>query len=64
MTVSFPKKGRVGATSFRWLAPLGNHWGDATDFSDVHVDGIAADLLADDLGNLFSFDVHILWILK
>ena len=31
---------------------------DAADFGDVHLDGVAADLLADDLGNLFSFDVH------
>ena len=28
------------------------------DFGDVDVDGEAADLVADDLGNLFSFDVH------
>ena len=31
---------------------------DAADFGDVDVDGEAADLLADDLGDLFSFDVH------
>ena len=31
---------------------------NATDFSHVDVDGIAADLVADDLGNLFGFDVH------
>ncbi len=31
---------------------------DAADFGDVHLDGVAADLLADDLGNFFSFDVH------
>ena len=31
---------------------------DAADFGDVDVDREAADLLADDLGNLFSFDVH------
>ena len=31
---------------------------DAADFGDVDVDGVAADLVADDLGNLFSFDVH------
>ena len=28
------------------------------DFGHVHVDGVAADLLADDLGNFFGFDVH------
>ena len=32
---------------------------DAADFGDVDVDGVAADLLADDLGNLFGFDVHV-----
>ena len=32
---------------------------DAADFGDVHVDGKAADLVADDLGNFFSFDVHL-----
>ena len=31
---------------------------DAADFGDVHLDGVAADLLADDLGNFFSFDIH------
>ena len=31
---------------------------DAADFRHVDFDGIAADLLADDLGNLFSFDLH------
>ena len=31
---------------------------DAADFGDVDVDGVAADLLADDLGYLFGFDVH------
>ncbi len=31
---------------------------DAADFGDVDLDGVAADLLADDLGNFFSFDVH------
>ena len=29
------------------------------DFGDVDVDGVAADLLADDLGDLFGFDVHL-----
>ncbi len=33
---------------------------DAAHFGDVHLDGVAADLLADDLGNFFSFDIHIL----
>ena len=32
---------------------------DAADLGDVHVDGVAADLLADDLGNLVCFDVHL-----
>src|SRR5262245_9829685 len=32
---------------------------DAADFGDVDVDRVAADLLADDLGNLFAFDVHL-----
>ena len=32
---------------------------DGTDFGHVHVDGIAADLLANDLGYLFGFDVHL-----
>ena len=31
---------------------------DRADFGDVDIDGIAADLVADDLGNLFGFDVH------
>ena len=31
---------------------------DAADFGDVDVDRVAADLLADDLGYLFGFDVH------
>jgi len=32
---------------------------DAPHFGDVDVDGVAADLVADDLGNLFGFDVHV-----
>ena len=32
---------------------------DRADFGDVDVDGIAANLVADDSGNLFGFDVHI-----
>ena len=36
---------------------------DAADFGHVDVDGVAADLLADDLGNLFGFDVHLSAIL-
>ena len=28
------------------------------DFGDVDVDGVAADLVADDLGDLVGFDVH------
>ena len=32
---------------------------DAADFGDVDFDGVAADLLADDLGDFFSFDIHI-----
>ena len=32
---------------------------DGADFGDVDVDGVAANLLADDLGNLFSLDVHV-----
>ena len=28
------------------------------DFGDVDVDGEAANLVADDLGDLFGFDVH------
>ena len=31
---------------------------DAADLGDVDLDGVAADLVADDLGNFFSFDVH------
>ena len=31
---------------------------DASDLRHVDVDGIAADLLADNLRNLVSFDVH------
>ena len=31
---------------------------DAADFGHVDVDGVAADLFADDLGYLFGFDVH------
>jgi hypothetical protein len=31
---------------------------DAADFGDVHVDGEAADLLADDLRDLVCFYVH------
>ena len=31
---------------------------DGADFGDVDVDGIAADLVADDSGDLFGFDVH------
>jgi len=31
---------------------------DAADFGDVDLDSIAADLVADDLGNFFSLDVH------
>src|SRR5688572_3958235 len=33
---------------------------DAADFRDVHLDGVAANLLADDLRNFFSFDIHSL----
>ena len=32
---------------------------DRADFGDVHVDGVAADLVADDLGDFFGFDVHV-----
>ena len=32
---------------------------DGADFGDVHIDRVAADLLADDLGYFFSFDVHV-----
>ena len=31
---------------------------DAADLGHVNVDGVAADLLADDFGYLFGFDVH------
>ena len=31
---------------------------DAADFGDIDVDGVAADLLADDFGYFFGFDVH------
>ena len=33
---------------------------DAAHFGDVDLDRVAANLLADDLGNFFSFDVHLL----
>ena len=32
---------------------------DAADLGDVHVDRVAADLLADDFGDLVCFDVHV-----
>ena len=32
---------------------------DGADFRDVHVDRVVADLVADDLGDLFSLDVHM-----
>ena len=32
---------------------------DGADFGDVDIDGVAADLVADDLGDLFGFDVHV-----
>ena len=32
---------------------------DAADFGDVDLDRVAADLVADDLGNFFSFDFHV-----
>ena len=32
---------------------------DAADLGDVDVDGVAADLVADDFGYLFGFDVHV-----
>src|SRR5262249_41681494 len=35
--------------------PDGN---DAANFGDIDVDGVAPDLLANNLGNLVSFDVH------
>src|SRR5262249_49692057 len=31
---------------------------DRADLSDVHVDSVAADLVSDDFGDFFSFDVH------
>ena len=31
---------------------------DRPDFGDVHVDGVVADLIPDDLGDLFCFDLH------
>ena len=31
---------------------------DGADFGDVDVDGVAADLVADDLGDFFGLDVH------
>jgi len=34
---------------------------DAADLGHVHVHGVAANLLANDLGNLFGFDVHRLF---
>ena len=33
---------------------------DAADFGHVDLDGVAADLIADDLGNFFRFDLHIM----
>ena len=35
------------------------HGDDRADFGDVHVDSEAADLVADDLGDLFSLYVHM-----
>jgi hypothetical protein len=32
---------------------------DASHFGDVNLDGMAADLVANDLGDLFSSDVHL-----
>ena len=32
---------------------------DGAHFGNVDVDGIAANLVADDSGNLFGFDIHI-----
>jgi hypothetical protein len=32
---------------------------DAADFRHIHVDGVAPDLLANDFGYLFGFDVHV-----
>ena len=34
------------------------HRDDRADLGDVDVDGVAADLVADDLGDFFGFDVH------
>ena len=31
---------------------------DGADFGDVDVDGVAANLVADDLGDFFGLDVH------
>ena len=36
---------------------------DRADFGDVDVDGVAADLVADDLGDFFGFDVHVISVL-
>src|SRR5207248_9676702 len=33
---------------------------DAADFGHIDIDGKAPDLLADDLGDLFSFYIHVL----
>ena len=33
---------------------------DAADLGNVHVDGVTPDLFADDLGNLFGVDGHML----
>jgi hypothetical protein len=33
---------------------------DAAHFGDVDLHGVAADLVADDLGNLFGSDIHLL----
>src|SRR5262249_32073682 len=33
---------------------------DAANLGDIDIDGVAADLLADDLGDFFGFDVHCL----
>ena len=35
---------------------------DGADLGDVDVDGVAADLVADDLGDFFGFDVHELML--
>ena len=37
---------------------------DRADFGDVDVDGVAADLVADDLGDFFGFDVHVVLSLR